>query len=254
MIFHLALTAAISTSAFFAPPEAPSDPEPIAVPVSAPDTAPDVAPSPEPHSPPDPSARPSEGVYAVGSSGVAPLPPAPEPVSPSKIPRGSWRGDGWLTVRLNVTGPIQGAPPGRATVIALGGGAEGGWRIRQWVGIGAAFSRQPHEVANVPILGAPGTFRRNGYLTAWDVAFLRLYAPVRGRVDPFIDVGGGVVFYDPARERSTLVGGGLRASVGLEIWVARQVTLGLSGVYRANFVDDTIGHGWQAALDFGLHW
>src|SRR5689334_8735934 len=78
-----------------------------------------------PAQPPDPRARPSEGVYAVGSSGVAPLPPAPPPVDPSTIPRSDWRGVGWVAARLVVTGPIYGEVPGRPTVISLGGAIEG---------------------------------------------------------------------------------------------------------------------------------
>jgi hypothetical protein len=205
-------------------------------------------------SPPNPKAPPSEGVYAVGSSGVAPLPAAPSPVPPSAIRRGSWRGIGWLSVRLLVTGPIYGDAPGRPTVIALGGGADGGWRIRQWVALGAAFSRQPHEVYREDVPDAPAVVNRRGYMTAWDVAFLRLYAPVRGRVDPYLDIGGGLAFFDPARDRPSLLGGTVRASAGLEVWVSRHLTLGLSGLYRVNFVDETIGHAWQAGLDFGIHW
>lgn len=213
-----------------------------------------LAPPPGPAQPPDPHAQPSEGVHAVGSSGVAPLPPAPAPVDPSTIPRGDWRGVGWLSLRLHVTGPIYGDAPGRPTVVSLGGGAEGGWRIRQWIGLGAAFSRQPHEIYRQDIPDAPAVVTRRGYMTAWDIAFLRLYAPVRGRVDPYVDVGGGLAFFTPARERDSVAGTTVRASVGVDAWVARQVTLGISGLYRLNVVDETIGHAWQAALEFGVHW
>lgn len=214
------------------------------------------APSSAPSSatPPNPQARPSEGVYAVGSSGIAPLPPPPPPVPPETIARGRWSGVGWLSVRLIVSGPIAGDSPGRPTVVSLGGGAEGGWRIRQWIGLGTSFTRQPHEVYREDVPDAPAIISYRGYMSAWDIAFVRLFAPVRGRVDPFIDVGGGLAFFEPARNRPTILGGTVRASVGFEAWVSRNLTLGLSGVYRANFVDDTIGHAWQAGLDFGVHW
>jgi hypothetical protein len=258
------------------PAEAPAEPEPIAVP--APEQVQEAVesgagPLPQPEqvrdeatfeppqsapsssaTPPDPQARPSEGVYAVGSSGIAPLPAPPPPVSPETISRGRWSGVGWLSVRLVVTGPIAGDSPARPTVVALGGGAEGGWRIRQWIGLGTSFTRQPHEVYREDIPDAPAVVTFRGYMSAWDIAFVRLFAPVRGRVDPFIDVGGGLAFFEPARDRPTLLGGTVRASVGFEAWVARNLTLGLSGLYRANFVDDTVGHGWQAAVDFGVHW
>jgi hypothetical protein len=211
-------------------------------------------PAPTPAQPPDPKARPSEGVYAVGSSGVAPLPPAPPPVDPKTIQRGGWRGVGWLSLRVLASGPIYGTPPGRPTVISLGGGAEGGWRIRQWIGIGAGFTRQPHELYRQDLPDAPAVLTRRGYMTAWDIAFVRLYAPVRGRVDPFIDVGGGMTFFDPARERASVAGGTVRASVGFDAWITRQLTLGVTGIYRVNFVDESIGHAWQAAIELGVHW
>jgi hypothetical protein len=239
-------------------PEPQPEPEPSpaeAIPVAAEGPSAPAAPGPtQPSHVPDPHARPSEGVYAVGSSGVAPLPPAPPPVSPSTIPRGSWRGIGWLAIRMHVTGPIAGETPGRPTVISLGGGAEGGWRIRQWVGIGAGFARQPHEVYRADVPDAPATIDRRGYMTNWDIAFVRLYAPVPGRVDPYIDVGGGLAFFDPARDRASLVGGAVRGSIGLDVWITRSVTLGLAGLYRANFVDETVGHAWQGALELAVHW
>jgi hypothetical protein len=204
--------------------------------------------------PPDPHARPSEGVYAVGSSGIAPLPPPPPPVAPRTISQGRWSGIGWLSIRLFALGPLAGETPARPTVIALGGGVEGGWRIRQWVALGAGFTRQPHEIYRQPIPDAAGTVQRRGYMSAWDIAFVRLYAPVRGRFDPFVDVGGGLVVYDPARNRGGAVGGSIRASAGFEVWVARSLTLGLSALYRVNFVEATRGHAWQAGLDFGVHW
>lgn len=242
-----------------APPVTPATDEPGAVPAE-PEAGEPVTPAPstppaEPApAPPDPHARPSEGVYAVGSSGVAPLPPAPPPVDPSTIRRDGWRGVGWLSLRLLVSGPIYGTAPGRPTVVALGGGAEGGWRIRQWIGIGTGFSRQPHELYRLDVPEAPAVLNRRGYMTAWDIAFLRLYAPVPGRLEPFIDVGGGLSFFDPARDRSSLAGGTVRASVGFDAWITRQLTLGLAGIYRVNVVDDTVGHVWQAVIELGVHW
>ena len=226
-------------------------PEPTAAPARDPAADPTAAPS---LAPPNPGAPPSEGVHAVGSSAIAPLPPAPPPVSPTAIPTGSWRGQGWISLRLHVAGPIAGAPPARRTVIGLGGSAEAGWRARQWLAIGAGFARLPHEVYRQDLPEIPATVTTRGYMSLWDVAFMRLYAPVRGRVDPFIDVGGGLSFYDPARERPALLGASVRASAGFEAWVSRQMTLGLSGLYRATFIERTIGHGWQVAIGVGIHW
>jgi hypothetical protein len=210
-------------------------------------------PAPSPASPPNPQSRPSEGVFAVGSSGIAPLPPPPPPLPRSSIARGRWSGVGWLSVRLMGTGPIAGFTPARPSVIALGGGVDGGWRIRQWLALGAGFSRQPHEISREPGFDG-GLVQYRGHLSVLDLAFMRIYAPVRGRVDPYIEVGGGLAFFDPARERPTVLGGSVRASAGVEFWIARHMTLGLMGIYRANVIDDVVGHAWQAGLDLGVHW
>jgi len=204
--------------------------------------------------PPNPKAGPSEGVYAVGSSGVAPLPPPPPPVSPSTIARGSWRGIGWLAVSLHGTGPVAGMSPARPSLISLGGGVEGGWRIRQWLALGAAFGRQPHELYREYDPELLATFSYRGFMSALDVAFVRVYAPIRGRFDPYIDVGGGLSFFNPARDRPNEIGATVRAGAGFDIWVSRTMTLGASGIYRVNFIDTTVGQAWQAALNIGLHW
>ncbi|MCA9685466.1 MAG: hypothetical protein KC457_25030 [Myxococcales bacterium] len=207
----------------------------------------------DPFAPPNPHARPSEGVYAVGSSGVAPLPEPPPPVPVSSIPKGDWRGMAWLSLNLGVSGPIAGLTPARSTVIGMGAGVDVGWRARQWLGVGTRFTTQPHEVFREQT-AYDGVVTRRGYLTVWDVAFVRLWAPVRGRVEPYIDAGGGMAFLDPARLDSIVVGGTARAAVGFDAWVGRNLSLGLAGIYRATFMDKEVGHAWRAAFDLTVHW
>ena len=246
-MIHLALVLALGAPAETAP-------EPIAVEPateSADGAQPDGATSGQP---PNPAAQPSEGVYAVGSSGVAPLPPAPPPVPPSAIPAGSWRGQVWIGGSLLVSGGFAGTTPGRPSIISVGGSFEGGWRARQWIGIGAGVSHWPHEVVRRQIPGQDLTQVVRGHGTAWDLAFVRLFAPIRGRVDPHLDVGGGLFIYDPARDLPSVAGATFRAGLGVDGWVGRTVTLGVLGLYRANFVDGSVGHGWQAGLTLGLHW
>lgn len=221
----------------------------------APTPAPmEAEPGSEATTPPNHRAPPSEGVFAVGSGGIAPLPEPPPAVPASSIEQGTWRGDGWVKGRLHVAGAIGGERPARATAVAIGGGAEAGWRIRPWVGIGMGFSRQVHEVFSVynPIIDTSEPTR--GHLSAWDLAFVRFWAPVRGRVEPYLGLGGGVAFYDPARPSGIRGGWTAYTQVGVDFWIGRVVTLGLSGQYRATGVDQSLGHGWQSGLDFGLHW
>jgi hypothetical protein len=247
----------------FGPPELPSEPSsPAEAPIEvepAPEPAPlaPAAPTPEGDpaaSPPSPQARPSEGVYAVGSGPVTPLPPPPPPVPASAIPKFDWRGVMWLSVRLTVTGPIAGNYPARPSVVSLGGAVEGGWRINQIAALGLGLARQPHEVIRQTGPGDVTTVRR-GTMTVWDVAFVRLFAPVRGRVDPFLDVGGGMAFLEPAREGEPLeIAGTARGSVGIDVWVSKNLTLGVSGLYRAAFLRESIGHSVQGAIEIAVHW
>lgn len=203
--------------------------------------------------PPNPQSPPSEGVYAVGSGPVAPLPPPPPPVPVSAIPKLDWRGVLWLSVRLTVTGPLGGSYPARASVVSLGGAFEGGWRINQIAALGMGLSRQPHEIIRQTHLDQIDI--RRGTMSVWDIAFIRMFAPVRGRVDPFIDLGGGMAFVEPAREGEPLdVGGTIRGSLGFDAWLAKNLTIGVSGMYRAAFMRESVGHSIQGALELAVHW
>jgi hypothetical protein len=204
--------------------------------------------------PPSPQSRPSEGVYAVGSGPVTPLPPPPAPVPITAIPKLDWRGVIWVSVRVTVTGPIGGTYPAKPSVVSLGGGVEGGWRINQVAALGTGVYRQPHEVIRQTGFDNQDIVKR-GTMTFWDTAFIRLFAPVRGRVDPFLDLGGGLAFLEPAREGEPMdIGGMARGSVGFDAWLAKNVTLGVSGMYRATFLRDSIGHSVGGAIDFAVHW
>jgi hypothetical protein len=206
-----------------------------------------------PAAPPNPGARPSEGVYAVGSGPLAPLPPPPAPVPASTIPKLDWRGNLWLSLRISVTGPLGGRGPAKPAVVGVGGMVEAGWRINQIAGLGTSLARQPHEQIRYEVL--EGTVLQRGWQSTWDVAFVRLFAPVPGRVDPFLDLGGGLVFVESAVEGSPLaLGGSTRASVGFDAWITKHFSLGLGLLYRASFVDGSIGHSLQGLLDISGHW
>ncbi len=203
--------------------------------------------------PPDPQARPSEGVYAVGSSALAPLPPAPAPVPRASISPGVWRGQGWISTQLSVIGAIAGVAPARPTVVALGTGLDFGWRARPWIGLGMSVSRQPHEVY-LETQNDGSIQARRGSMTSWDIGLLRLWAPVPGRIVPYADLGLGLGVLNPARGRALLAGATVRGAVGLELWIGRSLTLGVQGLYRANIFGDTVGHTWQAGLTLASHW
>lgn len=203
--------------------------------------------------PPNPSARPSEGVYAVGSGPLAPLPPPPPAVPASTIPKLDWRGHLWLALRVNVSGPLGGTSPAKPSVVGVGVLVEGGWRINQIAALGTSLGRQPHEQVRTEV--DVGTILQRGWQSTWDVALLRLFPPVRGRVDPFVDLGGGVVFIEPALEQRPLgIGGSTRVSVGIDAWITKNISIGLGLLHRANFVEGTFGHSLQGLIDISGHW
>jgi hypothetical protein len=225
---------------------------PVAAPAGAPPGADPNAPPPEPRPPPD-------GVAAVGSGAQAPLPPPPPPVDPSTISQGPWRGRGWVTLRLTLGGPMGGKRPARADAIAIGGAGEVGWRLANYLGLATGISRQPHDRSRRWIVdegsGAEVPVLDTGHLTAFDFAIVRGYWPVDGRVQPHVDLGGGLGLLEPPDPDEVVsVGGQIRAGAGLDAWIARTVTLDGGVLYRASFLAGTVGHQLSGYVGIGLHW
>lgn len=195
---------------------------------------------------------------------MEPLPPPPPPVDPKYIAKGPWRGRFWLGLRLLVTGPIGGERPARATVVAVSGGLDFGWRISNWLGLGTGISGQLHDSDAVLVSSFYGDTlsRYYGDLFAWDIAFLRFFVPLQKRFQPFVDVGGGLSSYTRPTG-GALIGGHLRSGIGFEGWVGRNITLGLGVYYRLTALEQRwedggrtypLGHSLQGAVELGFHW
>lgn len=236
-------------------------------------------PAPALYAPVAPDAQnsaPAPGAPAPGAAGfdfggemMSPLPPPPAPVDPAKITRGPWRGRGWMGLRMSMTGPVGGEVGARPGVLSLGGGADVGWRINNVLGLGMGLSGQIHSRVRVREVGTLDTERFNNGMLYWDAAFLRVFMPLKRRVQPYIEVGGGLarLNHRAGDAAGTVVpvrsyGGQVRAAVGVEAWVSNTVTLGFSGTYRLNAFKElpgqgpgwTIGHAMQGVLELGLHW
>ena len=193
---------------------------------------------------------------AVGMGATAPLPPPAPPVDPSSITKGPWRGRGYLNLRVFASGPVGGQQPARANVVAFGGEAEIGWRINNWVSLGAGLGGQPHRRVERTVLISGERYYEvaDASLMNWDFAVVRFFVPMTGRLQPFLDVAGGLSVLGPLPGESRRIGGQGRASVGTDIWLSRNLSLELAFGYRINAMDDAIGHDLLGRTGLGIHW
>ena len=195
---------------------------------------------------------------------VEPLPAPPEPVRAPKFRRGPWRGRVWLGIRAGLTGPLGGERPARSAAVAFGAGVDLGWRVNNWLGLGTGLSGQIHDAQYVTELTPLGPERKlyYGNMLNWDVAFARLFLPLRRRFQPFAELGGGMASY----ERPTggyILGGQVRYGVGFDGWVGEKVTLGVIANGRTTrldqkFADGSVKHpvgtSYQILAELGFHW
>ncbi|GEM_PF-3551376 len=193
----------------------------------------------------------------VGQLAQAPLPASPARDDPSTIRPGPWRGTGWLSAGLTVGGSLAGSRPATTNLVAVGGSGELGFRVSNWLGIGSSVSRQIHDEEISRFTYADGSrpeTHHRGYLTAFDFLLFRFFLPSEGRIQPWLDVGAGIVFRQPPRAELSEVGFTGRGSLGLDLWVSRQVTLSPQITYRANVFDGSQGHSLRAELAIAAHW
>lgn len=214
----------------------------------------------DPDAPPPKPGPPPEGVAAVGGGTQAPLPAPLPPVDPSTIAKGPWRGTGWIALRLTVGGPLGGPEyPSASRVVAFGGAGEVGWRIGNLLGVAMGLARRPHDQATRTVVD-PNTdleYRvvENGSITQLDFVIARAHWPLDGRLQPYVDVGGGMAIVEPPDpNEKVILGGSIRGSLGFDAWVARTVTLGAGTQYRANLYDGGTGHHLGGYFELGLHW
>ena len=244
------------------PPVATPAPAPYAGPGTPPLTAPPGAGTPRPYA--APGAPPVQPGFDFGGTSLAPLPPPPAPVDPAKIRRQPWRGRYWLALRMSITGPVAGVHPAAPSVLALGGGADVGWRIGNVLGLGMGLSGQTHNLRLLESkdlnTGIEGKRTYKGQMLYWDALFARVHLPLKRRFQPYVEAGIGLArLAHAAGGRS--YGPQVRAALGLEGWVSNNLTLGFAGTYRLNALNHVperegwvIGHAMQGTFELGLHW
>ncbi|MCB9749653.1 MAG: hypothetical protein H6713_06550 [Myxococcales bacterium] len=189
--------------------------------------------------------------------------PAPEPTPEPKKAEKPKPAGLWLALRLGATFGVGGDRPARAMLVSPTGGFDLGYRVNDHVSIGTGISGQIHDKELVPAQDAEkGQSEGFGTMFAWDALNLRFYAGRRGRLQPYLEVGGGMAVYRRPGG-SVTPGPMLRAGLGFERWVSEHVTIGIAGTYRLSAFEmkytkaETewlMGHGVQAFFDLGFHW
>lgn len=245
----------------YAPPSAPSETLP-ATPAPTPyagtqPTAPAPGAYPTPGAPP----QPAPSGFDFGGQSLTPLPPPPARLDPARINPQPWRGRYWFGARLLVTGPLGGEVPARPNLLTISGGADFGVRIHNILGLGMGLSGHAQNRVRATVMELGGNEKRVLTATAlyWDALFARIYAPVRKRFQPYVDVGGGLSRVDRAIE-GRVYGAQMRLGLGFDGWITRNVTLGVAGVYRLNALNDRaagrwiVGHAMHGVVELGFHW
>ncbi len=207
---------------------------------------------------PLPSAAPKDpgAVGAVGADGFAPLPAPPKPEPLARVRKGAWRGRGWLELGLDVTF----TPLGRGAeerVISLGAGFGAGYRVLPVLGLFTAMGTFVNSVERRRYAAGEGDVVLKedvGRIFVWDVAMLRGFVPVKGRVQPFADLGAGfgidrLPFTDTRRALPTM-----RAGLGVDIWLGPTTTLGVLAIYRLLAAKDDLQHAVSFGVSLGFHW
>jgi len=192
------------------------------------------------------------------------LPPPLAPLDASKIRRQPWRGRYWLGFRMSITGPVAPEHPATPSVLALGGGADVGWRVGNVLGLGMGLSGQTHNLVLLESFdlntGAEGKRTYKGQMLYWDALFARVHLPLKRRFQPYMEAGIGLARLAHAAGGKSY-GPQVRAALGLEGWVSANVTLGFAGTYRLNALNNVperdgwvVGHAMQGTFELGLHW
>lgn len=252
----------------YAPPAAPAEtlpatpaPTPYTTPAPTPYTGPSTAPPAPANSYPTPGAQPPANGFDFGGMTLTPLPAPPAALDASRIRLQPWRGRYWIGFRLMITGPVGGEVPARPNLLTFSGGADFGVRLGNILGLGMGLSGhgQNRVRATVDTLAGPEKQVLTGRVLYWDALFARIHAPLRKRFQPYVEIGGGLARLDRA-EGGRLYGAQMRAGLGLEGWVTRNVTLGLAGIYRLNALNDKpngrwlVGHAMHGVIELGFHW
>lgn len=252
----------VESAPIYAPPPTPGETLP-ATPAPTPYSGP-TQPEPPANGYPTPGQPPPPAptAFDFGGQSLTPLPPPPPPLDASRIKLSPWRGRYWIGLRAMFTGPLAGEVPARPNLLTLSAGADFGVRINNVLGLGMGLSGhiQNRIIATVDTLNGTERKTLTGRMLYWDALFARIHAPLRKRFQPYIEVGGGLANLTRAEDAKRLYGAQTRLGLGVEGWVSRNVTLGVSGVYRLTAINDReanrwiVGHAMNGIIELGFHW
>lgn len=185
------------------------------------------------------------------------LPAAPAREDPSQLRQGPWRGTRWLTVRLDLVAPVAGRRPARGSILAASGGLEGGWRAHRMVGIYAGVSTFLHDRERETVFdegqGSGRVVLSNGRMLLVDLAVVRIFVPTPRRVQPYFDVGGTLGRYRAPQGQRGRIAGGARFGIGVDLWLARTVSIGLSVDQRLLGVAGVLGYSFVVGGGLSFH-
>jgi hypothetical protein len=182
----------------------------------------------------------------------APLPTPKPPVDPETIAKGPWRGDAWFSLLGSVSFPLAGDRVARGDGEAsLGGFFQGGLRPLSWLGVGAGIGMQPHRRYGYDDgVSSTASFQR---ITFLDLPIIRAYLPTNNILSPFAEAYAGATFLERAWRASSTLGAHGGAGIGLDLWVARNVSLSASARYRVIAIDGEVGHQLAGLFGFTIH-
>ena len=188
-----------------------------------------------------------------------PLPPPQPDVPPQYVAKYPWRGEGWFAVRGSFGGPLDMGrqSPASSRVLAFGWGFEVGYRVQPWLGIGLGFARNPHDLVQRTVQSGGRTYlvEDTGHITTFDFALMRFFVPVRGRLEPWFDLAGGMsIVTPPLGGQGGGYGGQMRLASGLDVWVHPQIAVELALHYRANVLAEGVGHIMRGSTGIKFHW
>ena len=169
---------------------------------------------------------------------------------------------GWLELRVDAA-TVFGEAAGDRPFLGPAAGFGLGLRFHRVAGLYAGittFAIDRTEPFEDSINGDPPLPPRHWkylyeQLIAFDVFTLRFFVPNRSIVEPHFDVGATVaVRRDKGEPLAGRTYAGGRLGVGVDFWIGRHLTLGISADERVFRYERGYGHAFLAGFNGALHW
>lgn len=153
--------------------------------------------------------------------------------------------------------PVRGQGLARGEVVAGVGHLTFGYRPLHWLGLATGFETWVHDADDRITEDDFGTAieaRDFGRVFMFDLATVRFFLPGSRRIEPFVDVGGGVGMYRPPFRNDVLGVGSGTVALGMEAWLGPTFSLTVGAQYRLLAIRNDVGHLLQFGLGATVHW